>query len=165
MRGYLYTVVCMAALSGVVLLVAPDGVKSGLKKHIRLICSICMLCIMISPISRVVDGIKNIGDMIIEPDKEDGLHSAYESMYEEKNEENFSEVLEDAVKEELKNALSISANECRTIIEFSDVDDDGFREPVKITVVLSGTAIFKNPRNVESIIFGKFGCDCVCAIE
>lgn len=165
MRTYIYSVVCMAALGGAVLIVTPEGVRSGLKKHIRLICSLCLLCVMISPISQVLDGLKNIGEMIKSPDEEQSLHGVYESMYEEMSESGYSESLGEAVKKELDVSFSIPSDDVRTTVEFSDADGDGFREPIKITVLLSGLSILKDPRKIEQLISEKFDCECVCAAD
>ena len=154
----------MAAVGGIVLIVSPEGIRSGIKKHMRLICSLCMLCIMISPIGEILSGINDIGNKVNFGDGEQ-LHGIYESIYESRNEEGYNDSIGKAVKAELSEKMSILDKECRVMVEFSDADQDGFREPRKITVILSGSSVFKNPRQVEDYVSEKFGCECVCAIE
>ena len=165
MRAYIYSVVCVAAIGGIALMVSPDGMRSGIKKHMRLICSLCMLCVMISPVSELLNGIRDIGDEIGDSGEEDRLHGIYESIYEEKNEEVYRDSIGKTVKDQLYENLSVPSDECRVSVEFSDTDGDGIREPRKITVILSGGSIFKDPRRVEALVSKKFGCECVCAIE
>ena len=165
MRTYIYSIVCMAAVGGIVLIVSPDGIRSGIKKHMRLICSLCMLCVMISPIGEILNGINDIGNKINDSDEDEQLHGIYESIYESKSDEGYNESIGKSVKAELNKKMSVPEKECRVSVEFSDTDQDGFREPRKITVILSGSSVFMNPRQVERFVAEKFGCECVCAIE
>ena len=154
----------MAAVGGIVLIVSPEGIRSGIKKHIRLICSLCVLCVMISPLHSLFESLGEIGGRVNSTD-EDILYGVYESIYNESSEKIYGEGIERAVKQRLAEGLDIPADQCRTAVEFSDSDGDGFGEPKKITVILSGRSIFKDPRQVEALISGEFQCECVCAIE
>ena len=165
MRAYIYSVVCMAAVGGIVLIVSPDGMRSGIKKHIRLICSLCMLCVMISPVTNLLESIRDIGHRVDEPDDDGYLQGIYESIYDASSEGYFGDGVGNAVKDQLFERFGISPRECRTLVEFCDENGDGFREPKKITVILSGSSVFRDPRQIEGYISGKFGCQCVCAVE
>lgn len=156
----------MAALGGAALIISPDGVRSGIKKHMKLICSLCLLCVMISPVSELIEGIKNIGNGNANVGgDESGLHSMYESIYEGNIEEGFGDGIGEKVKERLLSEFSIPKDQCRVEISFADNDGDGFREPYRITVILSGGAVFKDPRSIEARISEIFACKCVCAVE
>ena len=165
-REYIFSVVCMAALGGIVMMVAPEGVRTGLKKHVKLICSLCLLCVMIDPVSQIIGSMK---DLEIKPpdgmDGEDELQSIYESIYEGKVESELSNGVGELVKEKLFEKFSIAKESCRVEVAFKDNDGDGMREPSKITVILHGTSIFKDPRVIEEYISGLVGCECICAIE
>lgn len=166
MRIYIYYVICIAAISGIVLMIAPEGVRSGIKKHIKLICSLCLLCVMINPISELLGAIENIGD--IENDlggPKNELESMYESIYEGNVESNYIGSIGISVKEKLLDEFSISQNECRVEVSFYDADGDGLREPERITVILSGRSVFQDPRKIEAYIEKLYNCKCVCAIE
>lgn len=155
----------MAAVGGVVLIASPEGMRSGIKKHMRLICSLCMLCVMIAPVGELVSALRDIGDRVKEPEGDGSLESIYESIYEENAESGYSMGIGETVKKLLNESFSVPEEECRVGVEFKDSDGDGFREPCKITVVLSGGSIFKNSRAIEDFISKSFRCDCVCAIE
>ena len=165
MRTYIYSVVSMAALGGIALIAAPEGIRSGIKKHMKLICSLCLLCVMISPLSELFENIENIGGEIGSFEGDSGLESMYESIYDGNMEMGYGDGIGEAVKKKLLEGFGVPENESRVEVSFADGDGDGFREPSKITVVLSGGSIFKNPRNIERYISDAFECECVCAIE
>ena len=167
MREYIFSVLCMAAIGGVAIMIAPDGIRSGLKKHVKLVCALCLLCVMIAPVSRLMDVINDGFNEISPegPNDGNGLQSMYESIYEDNLELGFGEGIGELVKDKLFERFSIPRDSCRVAVSFKDGDGDGFREPSKITVILSGTSIFKEPRAIESYVAGVFGCECSCAIE
>ena len=154
----------MAAVGGIVLIVSPDGISAGIKKHMRLICSLCMLCVMISPVKSLIGSMGDISDSIYESEDEQ-LYDIYESIYEEKSDEIYGTGIGEAVKEQLRDKFNIPSSECRVSVEFSDSDRDGFREPKRITVFLTGVSAVNTSRQIESLISEKFGCDCVCMTE
>ena len=155
----------MAAMGGIVLAASPEGVKSGIKKHMRLICSLCILCVMISPLTELIPGIKDIGEGLEGAGDSGGLQGFYESIYEQSSGDGIAEAVGSAVKSQLCESFSIPQSEIRVGVELGDDDGDGFREPTKITVILSGMAIFNDPRPIEKLIRERFGCECACAIE
>ena len=165
MRAYIYSVVCMAAMGGIVLAVSPEGVKSGIKKHMRLICSVCILCVMISPLIELISGIKDIGGGLQGISDDGGLQDFYESIYEDSSGEGIVEAVGDAVKSQLYESFAIDYSDIRVEVELAEGNGDRFREPKKITVILSGMAIFNDPRPIEKLIRERFGCECACAIE
>ncbi len=91
--------------------------------------------------------------------------------------------MEDHYSEELQNALDnasrqyfegmltqtlceqfeIAEDDIRTHVEWSG-DGDNLR-PKKVTVILSGKAIWKNPAKIEEYVSSLLDCDCVSAIE
>lgn len=167
MREYIFSVVCAAALGGAVIMIAPDGVRSGLKKHVKLVCALCLLCVLIAPGGKLIGVIKDgFGDINFSgPGAENELQSIYESMYEDNLELGFGDGLGELVKDKLFEKFSVPRDGCRVSVSFKDGDGDGFREPLKITVILSGASIFKEPRAIENYISDVFGCECTCAIE
>ena len=71
----------------------------------------------------------------------------------------------EAVKDILYEELGVGKENCRVSVNFSDTDGDGVREPSKITVVLSGKEIFRDPRTVKNLVYDIFKCECECAID
>ena len=165
MRTYIFSVVCVAALGGCVITLAPEGIRSGIKKHIKLISSLCLLCVMISPMSELLTSLGEIGDSVASDDDREELQSMYESIYNGEMDKENGEGIGAAVKEKLYERFDIPGGESRVEVSFRDLDGDGFREPTRITVILSGGSVFRDPRKIEDYLSELFGAECVCAIE
>ena len=88
-----------------------------------------------------------------------------EQIYDKYLEGGYSDNVGEAVKEILYERLGVSKENCRVAVSFADKDGDGVREPSKITVILSGKEIFRDPSTVKALIQSLFKCDCECAID
>ena len=167
MNAYLYSVVCMAAAGGLVCLLLPgDG---GTKKHLRLLCALCLLAVMVAPMARVLQKLRTLCEddqfLFQYPSEQKDLYHQYDAMYRKYMEGGYGDSVGMAVKAMLTERLSIPADECRVKVGFSDADAYGLQKPSHITVILCGRSRFKDPRQVEAFIGGVFDCTCVCAIE
>ena len=66
----------------------------------------------------------------------------------------------------LRTVSAIDASENPLInVQFSDKDGDGVREVQRITVILSGGDVFRDPDQIKRTVFETFGCECECAID
>lgn len=169
MNGYVYSVVCVAAACGIVCIVSPEGVRSGIKKHLKLVCSLCLLSVLISPIAELMDGMSHIidggGESIFgEVDKTE-LRESYESIYDKYIDGGYGDNVGQAAKEMLYEKFGIPEEECRIQVEFADKNGDGVREPFRMVVILSGRSMFREPESIRSFLTESFDCQCECAIE
>jgi hypothetical protein len=172
MSKYLYSVICTVAAAGIAMIAFPGGSRAGIKKHVGLICSLCVLCVIIAPFS---EWVKNIGDFFenggeiifgqINKEDREELYDEYESIYNKYLEGGYGSNIGQAVKDSLLKKFGIPPDQIRVLTEFSDKDGDGIREPYRITVVLRGGSIFREPREIEGFVAALFECICVCAIE
>ena len=167
MREYLYSIVCFTCATGLVLILAPDGVRQGLKKHVKFIGALCLICILIKPTTELLDALDSFGDNgfsgII--DDESKLYDKYEEIYQNYLDGGYGENIGDAVKDSLYERFQIEKKHCRILTEFADRNGDGIREPKKITVILSGSAKFKEPESIKCFVSELFDCEAVVAIE
>ena len=167
MSGYVYSIVCVSAAIGIACALSPDGVGGGLKKHMKLVCALCFLCVLIGPLLGVLDSVKDtfedIGAGLDGEDEE--LRREYEMIYNEYIEGGYGDNIETAVKELLSLRLGISSENVRANVRFEDKNGDGVKEIGKITVILSGKEIFRNPAEIKACITETFDCECDCAIE
>ena len=166
MNGYIYSIVCIAAAGGIVCILSPS---SGIKKHLRLVCALCLLCVMISPVSNFLNSIRDFfdgeGSELFETDENGELRDTYESIYNKYLEGGYSDNVGEAVKDILYENLGVSKENCRVSVQFADKNGDGVREPTKITVILSGKEVLRDPSTVKELVSNVFECDCVCAID
>ncbi len=167
MNGYIYSIVCIAAAGGIVAIISPN---SKTKKHLKLLCALCILCVMIAPVSNFIDGVREFfetdgEELFGDGEAESELRDKYENIYNKYLEGGYSDNVGEAVKDILYEELGVAKENCRVNVNFSDTDGDGVREPSKITVVLSGKEIFRDPRTVKKLVSDIFKCECECAID
>ena len=82
MREYLLTLISVSVICGVVQTLAPDSVGDKLKKHVKLLSSLCVLCIILAPISALLrelqeNGIE-LGEWVLEIET---VGEKYEDVY------------------------------------------------------------------------------------
>ena len=167
MNGYIYSIVCIAAAGGIVSIISPN---SAIKKHLKLLCALCLLCVMIAPVSNFINGVRDFfetdgSEIFGSSDTESELRDKYENIYNKYLEGGYSDNVGEAVKDILYENLGVAKENCRVNVNFSDKDGDGVREPSKITVILSGKEIFRDPETVKKLISDIFKCECECAID
>lgn len=169
MREYVYSIVSLSSAVGVILMLAPDGVRQGLKKHIKFISALCLVCVLINPVSEFLytfddllhsDHLEFIGGV-----NEGELYEKYDEIYQSYLEGSYGENIGGAVKDALSEKYGIKKENCRVLTEFYDNDRDGIREPKKITVVLSGLDRFRDPEMIKRFLSDIFNCDVAVAIE
>ena len=167
MNGYIYSIVCIAAAGGIVSIISPS---SGIKKHLKLVCALCLLCVMIAPISNFISGMRDFfesdsSEFFGTSDIESELRDKYESIYDKYLEGGYGDSVGEAVKAILYEEKGVAKENCRVSVQFADNDGDGAREPSKITVILSGKDVFRDPEDIKELVSEIFECECVCAID
>ena len=166
MSGYVYSIVCVAAGLGIVGIMSPSGAGSGLKKHLKLVCALFLLCVLISPLADFIDTVKELfpdgGTENGELDRE-ALRESYESIYDSYLEGGYGESLEVVIKKMLSERFGIPKEECRALIDFSE--EDGVKVPKRITLIFKGGAVFRDPKEIKKFVSETFGCECRCAAE
>ena len=167
MREYIYGVILISAAIGIISILSPEGGGQGLKKHIRLISSVCLLCVLIEPASKLIDELFSMGKELSESisQGENEVLDQYEKIYEDYFEGKYGDNVGQAVKEALYDKFSIKNENCRVATEFSYSENDGVKTPRKITVVLSGQAVYVDPLTVTEFISELFGCESEVDLE
>ena len=169
LKTYVYSVVSFSLALGILLLLVPDGVRQGLKKHVKFIGVLCLLCVLINPATALIESLEELlsGDpsIIFGEPREDELYAKYEDIYQSYLDGSYGENVGDAVKDSLFEKFGIKKESCRVLTELSDNDGDGVRTPQKITVVLSGADRFRDPEAIKEFVAEVFGCDSAVALE
>ncbi len=166
-REYVYGIVILSAAMSVIFALTPEGRGQGLKKHVRLISSICLLCVLIEPATELIDRLSAMGEDISGSisDSENGLYERYDSIYENYLDGKYGENIGQAVKDALYEKFGIKNENCRVSTEFHYSEKDSVKIPRKITAVLSGRAVYVDPIAVKDFISELFGCEAEVALE
>ena len=159
-KTYLLSIFATALLITVVDILAPGG---GLSKHLKLVTSLVFVCILISPSLAFAERLKDFAngdwELAIEGDMEEHYSSELQNALDDASKEYFENMLELTLCKE----FDIAEDNLRVAVEW--IGDAENLRPKKVTVILSGKAIWKNPAKIEEYVTSLLGCTCVSAIE
>ena len=155
-----FTSVLGAALTvAVVNLLAPESYA----KIIRLISSLLLICVLISPLPSAIKKLADLPDQLEDLSNSASESSPYKEQMEEALNQSSRAYFAQALTQMLEARFEISTGEVRVVIRWTEQDDS--TRPERVTVILSGSAKWKNPSEIEEFVSGLLGCDCVSAIE
>ena len=162
-KTYLLSIFATALLITVVDILAPSGAGGGLSRHLKLVTSLVFVCILISPTvslaQRLGEFARGEWNWEIEGDIEDHYSSELQNAMDTASKEYFEEML----KKTLCEQFEILEDDIRTKVEW--VNTAEYLRPQKVTVILSGKAIWKDPAKIEAYVSSLLNCDCATAIE
>ena len=160
MKSYLYALLLVALATALVGILSPDGEKGGMGKHLRLLSSLLLICVLIAPLK---SGIASLlewsrGEIRI-PGLEEPDPEADRLQFQEQLDNASREYICQMLTQTLEQEFSIPSGEVRCMIQW-----DG-ETPTLVTVVLSGSAIWKDPEIIEEYVSTLLDCPCQSAIE
>ena len=162
-KTYMLSIFATALLITVVDILAPSGAGSGLSKHLKLVLSLVFVCVLISPTVSLAEHLfefaKGNWEFGIEEDVENHYAEELQNALDDASRDYFEGMLAQTLCEEFE----IAEGDLRTHVAWNN--DDENPRPQKVTVILSGKAIWENPAKIEEYVTSLLGCDCVSAIE
>lgn len=162
-KTYMLSIFATALLITVVDILAPSGAGSGLSKHLKLVLSLVFVCVLISPTVSLAEHLfefaKGNWEFGIEEDVENHYTEELQNALDDASRDYFEGMLAQTLCKEFE----ISEGDLRTHVAWNN--DGENPRPQKVTVILSGKAIWKNSAKIEEYVTSLLGCDCVSAIE
>ena len=158
MKEYLLSLLCASVVITLVGILAPNATASQLK----LIGSLFFICILAAPIPRVLESIPDLMQELTGVSEKEDLEEDYREQTNAALESASKTYLAQTLTSLLEQRFSIPTGEVRCMILWED--GDAVR-PQKVTVILSGSAIWKNPNEIEATVRELLSCECVTAIE
>ena len=150
MTAYLLTLFGSALAVALVDLLVPERGR----KTVRLISALFLLCVLSAPLPRAFRAIR---DYTI-PDAREEYTQKMKQAMESASRTYFARTLTELIGEQ----FALAEGSVRCEIEW---EADNETVPKKITVILSGSAIWRDPEKIESFVEDLIGCECVTAIE
>ena len=158
MKTYLLSLIGTALVITVVELFSPASTA----KQIRFLASLLFLCVLAAPLPGAIASLAQ--------QMENGLPQVNLQPTEEAKQQ-LQEVLDatsgaylaQALTELLEREFSIPSGEARCRITWREEGEQ--RLPDRVTVILSGSAIWIDPDPIEARVSELVGCECVTAIE
>ena len=163
MNNYLLTIIITAIAIGLCDVIAPA--HNGIEKYVKYIGMLIILSVVISPITAFVS---QIDDGILDSLKDkitdyESSNEDYSNIFNDYLLNSSLSQLDDKLKEILQNEFEISPDEVKFNILTKQIDKGIALS--KVQVLLSGSAIFKNPYLIEDRFAELLGCEVEVLME
>ena len=161
MKEYFLSIALSSVLVSVISLLCPHG--KGLEKAFRTTVAVVMILVIFSPITRALAGLDKLDldgfDGIFDEEGSEQLTDKFAESFERYG----ADYVNAAIRSDVCNALGVKESNCRALASFKM--QEGALCPKKITVILSGKAIWHDPHEIEDYVEEKYGCECAVAVE
>ncbi len=149
MGGYLYSLALAAVLVALVCTLVPEGAV----QHAKLLCSLCVIALLVSPVMSLVQAVGQGAWEIPE--------AWQEGEGEEQDYAQFSDALVvGQLQVLLEREQGLPPKECRVLVEWGE--DGGVKA---VTLLLSGKAIWRDPDPIIAYVEGLLDCKCKVVLE
>jgi hypothetical protein len=164
MKTYLLTLIAAALVAALVGILSPEGERGGIGKHMKLLTSLFLICVLIAPLERVIDGLRSLADgsfeiTLPEGEGKEDFRTELESSMNSASASYFGEML----TQTLEAQFSIQTGDVRCAVKWENNGEN--LAPTRVTVYLSGKAIWQDPRAIEAFVGELLGCECITVIE
>lgn len=159
MKAYLISLLGAAFLAAMIGILTPDG-ANGIGKYVRLLSVLMIVCVIALPLPRAI------------ADLRERLTDFSDLSSEEKNpfDARSQELLDHASRAYFASALtshlaeqfSLRSDEITCAIRWKEID--GETQPENVTLILSGSARWRDPHELERYVTDLLGCPCDTAI-
>lgn len=163
MEAYIISLIATTMIASLVGILTPKG-DGGIAKHLRLLIALFLVCVLISPAKEAIQRIAEFAN------------GNWESIWENESiEESYREELNESLQgtskdyflqmlvQTLEREFSLENGTVRCRVEWNEGEAD--LRPTCVTVILSGTSIWKDPHAIESYVTTLLDCTCMVAIE
>lgn len=149
MSGYLYSLAVAAVLIALVCTLVPEPAA----QHARLLCSLCVIFLLITPVMSLVNAVGQGAWEI--PD------AWQDEQQEEQDYGQFSDALViGQLQVLLESEQGLPPDQCRILVEWDA--DGGVR---LVTLLLSGKAIWRDPDPIAAYVQELLDCQCKVVID
>lgn len=147
--------ICAAGICGML------SFDEKLGKYVRFTVSLCVLAAILLPLRPTLVYLKDMSYDINELENiiDDKL-GEYSGKVSSSLTEHSLEILKSAIKERLRADLGIPEHECELLMELKE--DASVVE--KITVILYGYSVWKDPDEIKSYMYSLVECECEVAL-
>ena len=163
MKAYLLSLLVTSLVLAMVGILAPAGGRQGISKHLRLIAALIWICILIAPLSNAIASLENwwSGDPIFDTEKD--TDENYQAILDQALEDSSAAYFCDMLTQTLENRFSLDPGNLRCHVLWESGKDT--LRPKKVTLLLSGSAVWQSPREMEQFVTELIGCECISAVE
>ncbi|MBQ9760208.1 MAG: stage III sporulation protein AF [Clostridia bacterium] len=161
MTTYIISLLSASLAITLLTVIAPE---SGIGKHVRLITALFLICVIIAPIGGLLGGLRDLANGSftlpeLTPPQSEDAEEELQKVLDHASKDYFLQSLEQMIVSK----LGVKQGDIRCTAIWNDTDEGTV--PTRITVLLSGSAIWKDPEMIEFFVSDLLSCDCVTAIE
>ena len=160
MKAYILTIFATALIMTVVDILAPNGATA---RHLKLLGTLVFVCVLISPTVSLAQKLQDFANGEWETKFEGEIEDHYSSQLQNALDDASFAYFEEMLKQTICKEFAITEDDLRVRVEWAGANADA--HPQKVTVILSGKAIWKDPAKIEGYVTSLLGCDCASAIE
>ena len=166
MKEYILSLFALSICCALVELFAPAGEGAGIGRHIKLMCALCLLCVSITPVLKLLGALNTLPERLedwigVRREEAEDIEQDCKDRWQTESERIDVLLAEQTVAQMLREQFSMSVKECRVQLT---TDDSGERI-THIGVALSGQAVWKDTHAMEQYLKQTFGCESTIYIE
>ncbi len=164
MKVYIISLISIAAVAALVEIFSPKRFE----KYMKLVLSLCVVCVLTGPFVSIVNtlyGISNGDVSDIWDLSPSGEHEDYDKIMYDTILAAGRENVRQGIGQVLRERFGIPYEECKVSVDITYDEENEEFSVNKVTLVLSGASIWRDPYEIEEYIEKLLGCECVTAIE
>ncbi len=144
MKEYVISLISLSLFAAAILALAPKSQE----RHTRLLCALCLICVMVSPVIGFVESVKGIDLGFLT----DGVEAEndYEKLFVESLSRLSAEQLEAELKKHVASEFAIKESDLDFTVGYKTLD--GAMQVERIDLRLSGMALLKDPYKIEEYL-------------
>ena len=158
MKAYVLSLLGAALLAALVGLLAPGG-AAGLGKTLRLLTTLVLFCVIAAPLPELIAKVKEIPYLSSENEAQTDFEEQAKTALDSASRAYFAR----ALTAHLEEKFGIAQGEIRCAVTWEETD--GEAKPALVTLILSGSAKWKNPQPLQSYGSEILGCKCESAVD
>ena len=159
MKEYVITLVSVSIICGIIQTLAPESAGDALRKYVKLASSLCLLCMILAPVSSFVVEVRenglDIGEKWFDSEK---AEEKYEEVYKESIGQYTAAELEEICEKEAAERFGIE----RSIFDISVlvVSENENLGVDRAVLSLHKTTDKNDPRDIAEFISSMLSCEC-----
>lgn len=158
MSSYLLSVVGAALVVGAIGALVPGGEGDGTRRVVCFVGTLCVLCVLIAPLGTLVERFDELGDKISSIFDYEQAEEQYEQQYREYLLGYGAEGVAAALRDHICERFGLTAEQCHVSVAAGEREGELCVE--QVTVILSGSALLRDPYELEDYIGELLGCRC-----
>ena len=154
MKTYILSLISVAIISGIIEILTPSGVSDGIKKHVRLLLAICVLCVVVNPVGAFLEELSSVGYGIFDKEGNDSEKEDYLGVFEENLAHHSAHAISLGVEKMICKKFSLEGEDIEVYVTLSGEDSVD-----KAAVILSGLAVTQDPREIKGYVSSLIGAE------